>query len=311
MIELRSEVRRSWFDPVGSRMLSARCSDRLSNRCRKQRGVFLTLTYARDEWSDARECYRAASEERHVRRFIQRLGEWLWWRMPESQRPYTATGKPANPLNARWVCKMEFQRDWFVHWHLLILGLEFIPHDVLTDLWGFGHVWIARMTGKRVRYMTKYVAKSGDLPPWLYLEPTRSVKFIRASPGFWGDTEPVPRDDRPPRQRISAYEAIGQACHRAQSRTQVINRNQHRRMVKEPLWVLLARARALGYDAVPGKRGWLALVRVLRPARPAEGGRAVALHSTDTPNPPPEDPLWPGWLIQSLRSLSDNPLDHG
>lgn len=295
MLELRAEVRRSWFDPVGSRMLSARVGERLAERCEGERGVALTLTYAREEWTDARECYRAARDDRHVRRFMEYLGLML-----------------GESLAGKWVCKMEFQRDHFVHWHIILLGVNFIAHDKLTECWGFGHVWISRMTKRRVRYLAKYVAKADTLPAWLFLEPSRSVKFIRASPGFWQDTESK-RSENERRQRVAGCGlSIGQACHRAQSRTQTISNHCHRRVVARPMAVLVQRAFSLGYTATAGCRGWLRLVAPsTRRARPAEGGRAPALHSTDTPNPPPEDETFPWWLVHSLRSLSDNPLDHG
>lgn len=205
MLSLKPRISKSWLDTRHARRLGYELAERLCTRCKGEKGVFLTLTYRRDEWEGPRDLYRATSSERHVRRFMERLGELL-----------------GTSFAGRWLCKLEFQKDGYVHFHLVVLGISRIEHSLLEHAWGYGFVWIERLNPARIRYVCKYVSKAGDLPAFLYFEPCRSVKVIRVSPGFWGDTEPRPPREKPePTQELSAYVPIGMMIERAEHETVV------------------------------------------------------------------------------------------
>jgi hypothetical protein len=173
MIGLKAKVARSWLTAAGVAM-AAQFRERLLERCKgEEEGRFITLTYRREPGETPQELYQRAKEDEHVRRFIRKLA--------------TSLGED---FTGRWMCKMEFQRGGWVHWHLLILGLGFTDWKMVERLWGHGFIAMKRMTDANIRYIAKYVAKGGEVPPFLLLERSRSVRVVRVSPGFWGDVEP-------------------------------------------------------------------------------------------------------------------------
>lgn len=180
----------SWLDPESAPYLAARLSARLIERCRGRRGLFVTLTYDPSNYTDDRDCYRAAQEQQHLNRFIQRLSKYL-----------------GQSLRGKWIAKREFQRNGFLHYHLIVLDVHRIPHDQLTRLWGHGFTFINRLSPKRITYLCKYVSKSGDFPSWLLLEKPKSVKIISTSPGFWGNSTETPEPDP------AAFRFRKLACH--------------------------------------------------------------------------------------------------
>jgi len=166
----------SWFSPDSSRRLCAELSDKLIERFKGKKGVFLTLTYDRAPYSSPVEVYRDSGTERHVRLFIRSLGKML-----------------GENLSGKWICKLEFQRGDWPHFHLLIETSSRPTADQVSRAWGHGFVHVARIRTRRLRYFAKYVAKPGALAGWVLAERTRSVKVIRTSPGFW----PVSRKAKP------------------------------------------------------------------------------------------------------------------
>ena len=172
MIELKHLGPDSWLSPLAARRFSAKLSQRLWDRCRGHRGLFVTLTYDRSKYKDALDLYRRQSEEQHVPLFLRKIERRL-----------------GEKFTGRWFCKMEFQKGGWVHWHIIILDVDKIPHAIATELWGRGHVWLRRLNQRNVKYCTKYTCKPGDVPAWLYLERPRATKIVRVSPGFWGEPE--------------------------------------------------------------------------------------------------------------------------
>lgn len=176
--EIRRCHVRSWLDPEYSRILARRYGDRLIERFKGKRGLFLTLTYDRTPYSDPRDLYRTQSEDRHLRHFIRRLGKYL-----------------GVSLTGKWAAKMEFQRGGWLHWHVVVETPQFIDASDWPMLWPHGHAKAQRLNRVRARYFCKYFAKSGeDTPAFLYFERPRSVTIMRSSPGFWGDSDPEPVD---------------------------------------------------------------------------------------------------------------------
>lgn len=163
----------SWLDPESAGILGWKLGKRLEARCEGHTGRFLTLTYDPKEWGSAQECFDRARADKHVSRFMRKLGGLL-----------------AVDLKGKWLCKMEFQKSGFVHWHILLLDVGFIDPEKFNQiyaLWGKGSIDVKPLTPANIRYLTKYVAKGGMVPGWVYAYPSRSIKVVRPSLGFWED----------------------------------------------------------------------------------------------------------------------------
>jgi hypothetical protein len=247
MVKFKVRSARSWFDPRYGRCLSAQLADRLVGRVGGEPALFLTLTYKREEYADPQDLYRRSQEERHVRVFIGKLARHL-----------------GVSLSGKWLCKLEFQHGGWVHWHLMLVGFKHIPHEHLENLWGHGHVWIARADEAKIRYICKYISKDGELPAWLYLEPRRSVKIIRSSPGFWGNDSPgvTGQAESPGMGKLPVYISIGEMVERADEHITVTDADGRWATVKCDPWTLFEKLRDLGAVAVPSDGGWLALLHV-------------------------------------------------
>ncbi len=161
-------------------------------RARKIPWLMLTLTYDRtpyggqDDPDGPEMLWDAASRDRHVRRFIERLGKSLGCRL---------TGK--------WICKTEFHSEGgWLHFHLIVTGFDFMPFDKVHEAWGHGAVRISKGRGRHAFYVAKYASKhGGGYPDWLYDRQPRSVKIWRTSPGFW---KPLTDHDREQKELIAA-----------------------------------------------------------------------------------------------------------
>lgn len=307
MLELRVTGTESWLDERSARRISKRLGAKLWERCQGHRGLFVTLTYRRDEYRDALDLYRRQSEEQHVPLFLRKVSRYL-----------------GRSLKGRWFCKLEFQTGGWVHWHLIILDVNKIPHDVATTLWGHGHVWLRRLNKKNVKYVTKYTVKGGDVPAWLYAERPRSVKIVRTSPGFWGElgrkkkadddepAEPDPYDEYGPREQVieGVYVPIGHRIDTGGDRFVVRDDRGKYARGDVDLGTLLACLMDEGGYVVGTRSGWLAIdaswaqldravhqARAIhrpegdaRPDRREEGRRRPRsgrgrLHSIETGNP--------------------------
>lgn len=180
MLFVKEKHSSSWFDHKAVPYLSKKLEVRLTERMKGKKAKFITLTYDRDPYENGLDLYRRQQEERHIRRFIERL---------QNKLGVSFCGK--------WMRKMEFQKEGWLHWHMIIEYGPKIDQQLLTKLWGHGHVWINHMNKKRLKYFCKYTAKSmwnetnhvgpfGMFPGWIYAERARSVKVIAVSRGFWG-----------------------------------------------------------------------------------------------------------------------------
>jgi hypothetical protein len=305
MIEFRVRSSRSWLDVKYGKILSHELADRLVERCKGEQVLKIELTYRREEYSDPADLYIRASEERHVRRFIESLKKYL---------KVNLTGK--------WLCKMEFQQCGWVHWHLLLVGISYISHNDLTELWGHGYVWVRRADEAELRYVCKYIAKDGEFPAFLYLRPIRSVKIIRVSPGFWGTSSPKSEDEQddesdpqPEPVKLPAYISIGEMIERGAEAIVCRDPNGHYAQVKGDPWDLFGKLRRMGGKVIGSENGWLQLqgvdlndVRRLHACEgggladgvggrgpcPGEGSRrggrkSAALHLIDSGNPPGDE----------------------
>ena len=303
VFHMRICKRDSWFDPASSRRLSAELAEALTQRCQGQDGVFLTLTYDRTEFEDARQCYRASVDDRHVRRFMEQLGKCL-----------------DQKLAGRWLCKLEFQRGGWVHWHIILLGVKFIDHRILSECWGWGHTWIKRLTTKRIKYCCKYVSKGGGVPAWVLLEPIRSVKVIRVSPGFWGQGDITPSSDEDEEEvqrfRVPAYVPIGMMVERAKHRTEVKDERGRWRTLNAACWDLVQRALDSGAQLVNAGSRWISVEGLTweqlhawsRHAPGVAAGREAAepptsLERNRTSATGRTDDVWSWWFVEAIRQL--------
>lgn len=172
-------------------------AERLERRYADGRpAVFVTLTYRRDEWDGPQSLWFAQSQDRHVRRFIERLS--------------AITG---DDYTGRWFCKLEFQGGGWVHWHLLI-DAKRIEHADLQEAWRHGFVWVERATPEARKYLCKYVSKVGQLPGFILAERARSFKVVRVSRGFWDEIKSRPDDQPVRRHPLPFYSTLGQVLER-------------------------------------------------------------------------------------------------
>lgn len=284
-VEARQGFSRSWLSVDFARSRGAELADQLRERCKGEDGVFVSVTYDRDDWESPHELYRAASEERHARLFIRAVGRIL-----------------GQNLTGRWLCKMEFQRGGWLHFHFVILGVKHIPHDRLTAAWGMGFVWVNRITRKRTDYLCKYVSKDGAMPTFLYGEKSRSVKVIRTSPGFW-QRPPKPRPERRHFQQIAAYRTVGEGLEQARKRV-ILRSGSAVKSVKTNLGVWAIVAAGLAVVGAGQHSGWVRLQSSLTVDQVAvaisAASEASGVHSI-----PSQDPHSSGWVAEWFRHRAE------
>jgi hypothetical protein len=137
------------------------------------------LRFASPEWQKAAaDCFAASKAERHTGEFYRRLREH----------------SECRPACFRVT---EFQKNGFPHFHLLI-NQRYLPHSDLTELWGWGMVWITRANDRAAGYLTKYLTKGIQAPNWLIDSGgTTAMRLSYPTRGFWGDGDVVARPDGP------------------------------------------------------------------------------------------------------------------
>lgn len=308
-VAVREKFTESWLDPRCSALVGWKVGQRLWARCRGKQGLFLTLTYKRDDYDDPQDLWHRARQEQHVALFFRRLSKHLH-----------------TNLKGRWCCKLEFQQGGWVHWHIILLDVNFIAHEDLARVWGHGFVHVKRMNEKNIRYMCKYVTKDGSLPAWLLFERPRAVKVMRVSPGFWGTTKPAPPRDldyekwgpaKPP--AIPGYVPIGVKIAR-RNKTVVKTRRGTFRVDPTPAWLVL---HMLAHGAIVGgrRKGWLwyrmrpqaweaaldAATADRSEGAGRRGERRPVLHLRGTGNPDgvPIDAHTEAWLRESAELQHD------
>lgn len=268
---IRPRICRSWLDVDGGRILAAKLANRLISRCVGERGVMLTLTYNREGWNNARDLWRESNERQHVALFMRRLGRAI--RMD---------------LGGRWLCKAEFQRGGWVHWHIVLLGVEHIEHERLERSWGHGFVWINRITPGRLKYACKYVSKAGGIAPFLLGE--RRVRIVRTSAGFWGeddkeqDREELDAVDEPCRPTQFGYVSVGERIRRARLGTIVRDEAGRVASIERPIHEVVTELQRRGVAVGRGGQGWIGVCAEIDDVVSASTAAGIAggrLHSTE------------------------------
>ena len=270
-------VSRSWFTQSGARSKAAALRADLERVVKPGNAVFLTLTYARGDESPA-DLWDRASRDRHVRRFIDHLEREL-----------------GRSLRGQWVRKAEFQRGGFVHWHLIIRGLRFLPHAVVASAWRHGYVWVSACTRRRLSYFAKYFAKDGKIPAFLWAARSRSVKIVAASPGFWlsarGTYAPTERKPRSP-----VFRPI---CSVMERQGVVVRIGKVARGFSVPIAVLASAtfsATRSVLSRIMRTDSWPEVERLVGAASARQ--RAPRLHLTNHPNPPTLVDRWLPYMVE-------------
>lgn len=239
-------------------------------RCRVvgNRGVEITLTLDPADYSSPLDAYRRLASDQAVPLFLRKLSR--------------ALGVDLSGPGFGWVRKLEFQANGFPHFHLIVLGVTHIPHELIRECWGRGHVWIKRLRKNSAAYACKYLGKSGPVPGWVLREPERSVKIMSCSRGFWGFC-PINRPVRtlPDCPPLSIYRTIASRLYRARCRTTVETPADGWRTYKLPLLDVLDAVRLGGGRPcgtrgmftvwVIPHRGWADIERGLRSREAASG----------------------------------------
>lgn len=317
MIRIRRRACESWLDPKGGLSLAMAFRDRLAARLAvADKAVFITLTYDRTPYDDARSLYRAQRDDQHVVMFMRRLAKALG----------------VKSLAGQWCRKMEFQRGGWVHWHIVLVGYSFIPWQTVLKAWGHGDIDVQRIDDaeRAVKYMCKYISKDGGLPPWLYAERPRSIKIISASPGFWLD--PAMRSDSDPEPTISiqGYRPIGYSIEQCKQTSVVhdVTRDEWSTHGQDSLW-LRERLRKAGIHPSHHDKGWTYYPCTYSQferatSRNPEGGRSpgsraaapgdppLGLFRTGNPDASASAPRLPDWYTDVLDALGvfrDFPLE--
>lgn len=205
-----------WFSQAGSIAKSQAFSQRLGKRIEGESGVVVTLTL--DSTRSSEDAYEELSRNKAVSRFLE-----------------TVEDRTGNDFSGKWICKLEFTDRGMPHFHLIILGIQYIPHSILEEAWARGYVWITKFSKTDSAGVASYIAKkvSGYLskniepPDWVYIRPRGSVKIIRTSPGFWNNDpaplEYVPPDSEQPRKglKLPCYVTIGDALNQSDYRVEI------------------------------------------------------------------------------------------
>jgi len=155
----------SWHDPRGLKKVLRRLLPRLPD---VSGGLFLTLTFDRNLFSDAGSAHDTGRPQ--IRKVMDKLRKGVTW-----------DGK-IYEIDAGYCVKLEFHRDEWPHYHLIILTTRYVPKKLITAMWGNGICDVRRINNHRFHYLLKYVTKSGRYPAWVLSR--RRLRVFQPSHGF-------------------------------------------------------------------------------------------------------------------------------
>jgi hypothetical protein len=141
-IHVRAYYRPSWFSALGVRAKRKRIEAKGLPNFHNWR--FITLTIDQTLFYSPLAAYLAASD--HMRRFLYACRKAGLWKN-----------------DAKWCWKLEFQRNGWPHWHLLVEKRSKIDYVKLRELWGLGHTDVERVNEKGFRYNFKYAFKATEV----------------------------------------------------------------------------------------------------------------------------------------------------
>lgn len=91
--------------------------------------------------------------------------------------------------HVEYLWRLEFHRNGYPHWHVLIVYKPKIDPDLLRKHWGKGLIDIRRADGKAVGYLFDYISKKNDLPEWVCEYDKRTIRMYGSSRGFFRDSQ--------------------------------------------------------------------------------------------------------------------------
>lgn len=241
MLRVRQTRSGSWLDAESVHYNGYALSRRLRDRCEGHAGLFVTLTYRPGDFESSRDLYRKCSHEQHIPLFLRKLSRYL-----------------GQDLRGRWLAKMEFQQNGYIHFHIIVLDVPRIPHGEVSRLWGKGFVWLSKLSPSNLHYMCKYAAKGGSFPSWVLLERPKSVKIIRTSRGFWRNPPATQTDTHPILNKtIPVYVPIGEKLERREKTCAVMDDALRVRTYRISLADLLTVAAHTGVTVKRDEFGWM------------------------------------------------------
>ncbi len=128
---------------------------------------FITLTTDPDRYPDPQRAYELG--KRHLPQFVYLLSQFLGKKIP-------------------YCWKLEFHKNGFAHWHIVLIHREFIPFEIINKCWAKGRTDIKRVRNNDWEYLFKYVGKAVDLPDWVL--DYEQIRFFQASRGFYTNVQP-------------------------------------------------------------------------------------------------------------------------
>jgi len=134
-----------WFGPhpLGPGRFYRKLSTRLDLDTRPK--LFITLTFD-PHGLEPKAVWRRSCRHAQFNAFIRRLR--------------------AHCPPFEWVRKLEFTAAGYPHYHMILLGIDFIAADLLRALWSQGAVYIELCNNDVAQYISKYLAKF-EMPEYL------------------------------------------------------------------------------------------------------------------------------------------------
>lgn len=86
-------------------------------------------------------------------------------------------------IDAPYLTKVEFHKNGYAHLHVVFRTRRFLPPKLVDRLWGLGRVNVKRIRSEGLKYLLKYVTKSGEIPDWV--KAMTSLRIVQPSSGFY------------------------------------------------------------------------------------------------------------------------------
>ncbi len=126
---------------------------------------FITLTIDPNKYYDEEHCYQVGN--RHLRQFLYLLRKEYGY--------------------FEFMKKVEFHKNGYAHWHLLVSIKEKVDIAFVRKAWGKGRIDVEYVRKshcqKALDYLFKYACKSQDLPDWVLCK--KAFRFVAFSEGFF------------------------------------------------------------------------------------------------------------------------------
>lgn len=193
-----AQMSKSWYSEQGARNSAFSIVKRMQRvndfQCdlKKYRPKFITLTFA--------DVFESWEKERTIQKFVDGVRHW-------------AKRQGANQLAYCWTAEVQMKNGrGALHYHILLLGLPFIPKEQLAEWWPYGFIDARAVDdlGRAFKYLAKYLWKWGKeaadpdtLPDWWFLFSVHSKRRYGFSKFF----------TLPPAKRVPRWlKEILQAC---------------------------------------------------------------------------------------------------